>query len=95
MSLRDMLEKAGIASSLANLALDAIAEKINRELEEKYVDACAKALIEKGRADDLRRQLDAALVELRVAEAERDTATSSAQALRSKVEFLEARFPPT
>jgi len=91
MNLRDMLEKAGIASSLANLAIDAIAEKVNSEIEDKYVDASAKALVEKDRADDLQRQLDKVLVELRAAETERDMATMRERALILKVEFLEKK----
>jgi uncharacterized coiled-coil DUF342 family protein len=38
MNLKDVLEKAGIAAGLADLAISAIADKVNRELEAKIVE---------------------------------------------------------
>jgi hypothetical protein len=61
MNLREILEKAGIASGLATMAIDAIAEKVNRDLERQLAETQTKLEDAEGRLSLALVALDEAL----------------------------------
>jgi hypothetical protein len=57
MDLKDLLGKSGLVATLAETTVKLIADRINKDLEEKLVDACAAQFAAEDRASDLALQL--------------------------------------
>lgn len=78
MNLRDILEKAGIATGLADMAISAIADKVNRELEAKLVEV-------QERLRQAEEDRDQAYARIRELNAEADFIRKEAAQLREMV----------
>jgi hypothetical protein len=70
-NLKEIFSKAGVGVGLAEMAIDAIAAKINKELEEAVAEARLEKLRDEDRVRSLRALLDEAEIKIKNLEDER------------------------
>jgi hypothetical protein len=70
-NLKEIFGKAGVGVGLAEMAIDAIAAKINKELEEAVAEARLEKLRDEDRVRSLRALLDEAEIKIKNLEDER------------------------
>jgi hypothetical protein len=70
-NLKEICGKAGVGVGLAEMAIDAIAAKINKELEEAVAEARLEKLRDEDRVRSLRALLDEAEIKIKNLEDER------------------------
>jgi len=92
MSWKEALEKSGLAASIAEIAVKAISDKVNKEVEEKYLDACAKLFLEHDRVDDLESQIEDCKAREKKFEAALNEALRSLEASMKRSKFPEAEL---